>query len=275
MILFLIAAGLTVILGVLRVVNFAHGSLYMVGAFLTYSLSQALAPKTSSFWIALSLVPLVTAAVSLAIERGLLRFVYGREHLMQLLLTYALVLIFTDGVTVLWGRGFRSVAPPPGWTGAVELWGVSVPRYHLLVLAVGPAVAALLWVFLARTRLGRICRATAFDREMVDALGLNSSRVFAGVFALGGYLAGLAGVLVAPTTNIVQGMDAFMIVQAFLVVILGGLGNVWGSLACAMIFGVGEALGVLLLPRFSLVFPFVLSAAILAWRPSGLLKSAW
>ncbi|MDA8333661.1 MAG: branched-chain amino acid ABC transporter permease [Peptococcaceae bacterium] len=273
MTLFVVAAGLTLIFGVLRVINFAHGSLYMLGAFLAYSVASFLGP--AGFWPAMLIAPLVVALVSLGIERGLLRFIYDREHLIQILVTYGLVLVFSDLVQIVWGTGFKSLAPPPGLAGYVTVWGAALPRYNLFLFAVGILVAVGLALFLYRTRMGKICRATATDREMVDVLGVRSSRVFAAVFVLGGWLAGLGGALVAPTVSITPGMDVTIIIEAFLVVVIGGLGNVWGALVSSLILGAGESLGVLFLPRLAVAWPFFIAAVILIIKPSGLLKSVW
>lgn len=275
MILFIVASGLTLVFGVLRVINFAHGSFYMLGAFLAFTLATAWGAGFGGFWLALLVAPLAVAAVSLAVERGLLRTIYNREHLLQMLLTYSLVLIFNDVIKLIWGVEFKSLPVPGALTGSFAFLGASLPRYNSFLLLVGPVVAVGLWLFLHRTRIGKICRATATDREMVDALGINSRLVFAAVFALGGWLAGLGGVLMAPTVNIVLGMDTSIIISAFLVVVIGGLGNVWGTLLSALIFGMGESLGVLFWPRFALVFPFLIATVLLILRPSGLLKSVW
>jgi len=273
MILFVVAAGLSLIFGVLRVINFAHGSLYMLGAFLAYSVASFLGP--GGFWPAVAVAPLVVALVSLGMERGLLRFVYDREHLIQILVTYGLVLIFSDLVQIIWGTGFKSLAPPPGLGGYVTVVGAALPRYNLFLFAVGVLVAVGLALFLYHTRLGKICRATATDREMVDVLGIRSSRIFAGVFVLGGWLAGLGGALVAPTVSVTPGMDVAIVIEAFLVVVIGGLGNIWGALVSSLILGVGESLGVLFLPQLAVAWPFFIAAVILIIRPSGLLKSIW
>jgi len=176
MILFIVAAGLTVVLGVLRVVNFAHGTFYMLGAFITFSLVNWLTSVYGGFWIALLLAPLGVAALSLFIERVLLKRIYGKEHLLQLLLTYALVLIFGDLIKIIWGTSYKSLATPEFFSGSVSFLGSTIPTYNLLLLAIGPIVAFALWFFFSKTRIGKIVRATATDREMVDVLGINSSR---------------------------------------------------------------------------------------------------
>jgi branched-chain amino acid transport system permease protein len=275
MILFMVASGLTLVFGVLRVNNFAHGTLYMLGAYLAYSVTLLASKVEGGFWLALLIAPLIVALLSLVIERGLLRFIYKRDHLMQMLLTYSLILILGDLVKMIWGTDYKTFAMPPVLTGAVQVGEVSFPVYNLFLLIIGPAVAAGLWYFLNHTRLGKLCRATATDREMVDVLGRNSTWVFAFVFALGGWLAGLGGALIAPTTNIALGMDANINIYAFLIVVSGGLGNIWGALISSVLIGLGEALGVLFIPGLAIIIPYLIIGAILIVRPGGLLKSAW
>lgn len=275
MILFIVAAGLTVVLGVLRVINFAHGAMYMLGAFLAYSVIAWVGAAHGGFWVALLVAPLLVALISLLVERGLLRWVYHREHLVQLLLTYALVLIISDVVKILWGTEFKSIPIPEELAGSVQFMGATLPIYNFLLVGAGPVVAVCLWYFFSRTRLGKMCRATATDRETVDTLGINSAWVFAVVFSLGGLLAGLGGALIAPTTNIVQGMDVAVVVKVFLIVVVGGLGNIWGALLASLVFGVGESMGIMFWPRGAIVLPFLISALLLIVRPNGLLKSVW
>ena len=276
MLYFIVAAGLTLVFGVLRIINFAHGSFYMLGAFLSFSVAEMMGKQNpAGFWLALVVAPVVVAAFSIIIERGLLRFVYGQEHLIQMLLTYSLVLILGDLVKMVWGTEFKSVSVPGIFIGNLSLVGIIIPVYYVFMLVVGPVVALGLWLFLTRTVTGKICRATATDRQMVDVLGINSTRVFGTVFALGGWLAGLGGALMAPMVNIGMGMDASMVVYAFLVVVVGGLGNIWGTLISALILGVAEALGVLFLPNLAIVVPFAVIGILLIMRPSGLLKSVW
>lgn len=275
MIFFIVSAGLTLIFGVLRITNFAHGSLYMLGAFVAYSVSTFFGQGLNGFWLALLIAPIAVMLLSLLIERGLLRFIYNRDHLTQMLLTYSLVLIAGDLVKIVWGSEYKSMNIPEILRGSLNLWGASLPWYNAFLLLIGPIVALGLWFFLSKTNLGKICRATATDREMVDILGINSTRVFAMVFALGGWLAGLGGALIAPTTTVSMGMDANIIIYAFLIVVIGGLGNIWGALISSLIMGVGEAFGVLLIPDVAIILPYIIAGILLILRPSGLLKSAW
>lgn len=276
MLYFIVAAGLTLVFGVLRIINFAHGSFYMLGAFLSFTVAELLGKQSPyGFWLALLVAPLLVAAFSIIIERGLLRFVYKQEHLIQVLLTYALVLIVGDLVKIVWGTEFKSVSVPSIFIGNLSLAGIVIPVYYVFLLVIGPLVALGLWMFLKHTVTGKICRATATDRQMVDVLGINSTRVFGTVFALGGWLAGLGGALMAPMVNIGMGMDTSMVIYAFLVVVVGGLGNIWGTLISALILGVAESLGVLFLPNLAIIVPYVVIGVLLIIRPSGLLKSVW
>jgi len=274
MILFVVCAGLSFVLGVLRVPNIAHGSLYMIGAFATFTVTKLIAGP-AGFWIALIVAPLVVALVSLIAERALFCHLYQREHLMLLLFTFAISLILGDLVKIVWGAEYRSVSPPTLLKGSLSIIGGSLPRYNLFLLIIGPLVAIALWLFANKTKIGKISRAAAVDREMVGVLGINVSWVFAIAFVIGCYLAGVGGALVAPTASIIIGMDHWLIIEAFLIVTIGGLGNMWGALVGSLIFGVTQSLGVLIWPQFTIVFPYVAVVVILLLRPKGLLKSVW
>ena len=274
MILFTVCSGLSFVLGVLRVPNIAHGSLYMIGAFATFSLSKAIG-GSAGFWLALLLAPLVVAAISLVAERALFCHLYQREHLMLLLFTFALALILGDLTKIVWGAEYRSVSAPEVLKGSVSLLGASFPRYNLFLIFVGLLVAVALWLFVNKTKLGKISRAAAADRDMVGLLGINVSWVFSLAFILGCCLAGLGGALVAPTVSITLGMDHTLIIEAFLIVTIGGLGNMWGALVGSLIFGITQSLGVLIVPQFAIVFPYAAAVIVLLLRPKGLLKSAW
>lgn len=273
-ILFIVSSGLSLVLGVLRIPNLAHGSLYMIGAFLAFSVATWTG-GAAGFWLALVIAPLGVAVISLVAERGLFRYLYEREHLMMLLFTFALMLLFRDLVKLIWGSDYRSLSAPVVLQGSFTIFGLPFPKYNLFLLFVGPVVAVGLWLLINRTRMGKIARAAAVDREMVGAVGINVSRVFAFVFIIGCFLAGLGGALVAPTQNITQGMDHTLIMEAFLIVIIGGLGNIWGALLGALIFGLTDSLGILIWPQFSIVFPYVAVVVVLLFRPKGLLKAVW
>ena len=274
-ILFIVSSGLSLVLGVLRIPNVAHGSLYMIGAFLTYTIANALGGSTTAFWLALLLAPVGVALISFVVERGLFCHLYDREHLMLLLFTFSFTLVFGDLVKLIWGADYRSLTAPVYLQGSFSIFGLPFPRYNLFLLIVGPLVAVGLYFLTNKTKIGKIARAAAVDREMVGAVGINVSWVFAGVFVIGCFLAGLGGALVAPTQNITQGMDHAIIIEAFLIVIIGGLGNIWGALLGALIFGLTDAIGILVWPQFAIVFPYIAVIIVLLFRPQGLLKSVW
>ena len=275
-ILFIVSSGLTLILGVLRIPNIAHGSLYMIGAFLAFTISKVMGGGSLGFWLAMIVAPLGVALLSLVCERGLFQYLYEREHLMLLLLTFAFSLVFGDLVKLVWGGEYKSVPVPPVFQGFVPLFGgLPFPIYNLFLLILGPVVAIALWLLVNKTKIGKIARAAAVDREMVGAVGINVSWIFACVFVIGCFLAGLGGALVAPTVSVTLGMDATLIMEAFLIVIIGGLGNVWGALLGALIFGLTQSLGILIWPQFGIIFPYMAVIVVLLFRPTGLLKSTW
>jgi branched-subunit amino acid ABC-type transport system permease component len=285
MLLFIIASGLSLVFGVLRVINFAHGSLYMIGAFLAFSLSTLLTDGSlASFCLLLLVVPPAVAILGGILEVSLFRRVYREEHLLQLLLTYALVLILDDLVRLVWGGEPRSVARPDWLAESVEFLGLSLPSYNVFILAVGPVVALGLWYLLNRTRAGHLIRAAVTYPDTLAALGVNVSRVMTATFLLGCGLAGLGGVLVSALGSIDLGMGMEKIIECFAVVVIGGLGSVGGALLGSLIIGVGKTLfqfpfgqwafGVtvidLPLQRWALVFPYIAMALVLIWRPWGL-----
>lgn len=274
MILFIVCAGLSFVLGVLRVPNVAHGSLYMIGAFAAFTISSAV-DRSSGFWLSLIVAPVFVAFVGLLAERILLCHLYQREHLMLLLFTFALMLIFGDLVKIIWGAEYKSVTTAGVLQGSFMIFGLPFPRYNLFLLIIGPLVAVGLWLFTNKTKIGKVSRAAAVDREMVGIIGINVSWVFAAAFVIGCYLAGLGGALIAPTVSITLGMDHTIIIEAFLIVTIGGLGNMWGALVGSLIFGVTQSLGVLFWPQFAIVFPYLAVVVVLLLRPKGLLKSVW
>jgi branched-chain amino acid transport system permease protein len=271
MFLFLIAAGLSLIFGVLRVLNFAHGSFYMLGAYLAYQFVQWAGTGPGRFWWAVLGAAVGIAILGGLVERLLLRHLYGKDELYQLLFTYALVLILSDVAKVAWGTGQLSVSRPSGLTGAAHVAGTVVPYYNLFILLLGPAIALVFWVVLYRTRVGRFIRAAALDREMLGTLGINVDRLYTGVFVLGSFMAGLGGALVTPVKTIVPGMDVEIIVEAFIVVVIGGLGSFWGTFLGALVYGQVLSFGILIIPRFSIFSVFALMAVVLILRPWGLL----
>jgi branched-chain amino acid transport system permease protein len=274
MFLFIVASGLSLIFGVLRVLNFAHGSFYMLGAYAAWQITRWLSGVSGSFWIAVLGAAMFVAVLGALIERLLLRRLYNRPELYQLLFTYALVLILADAAKMLWGTQQLSVARPPGLDGSWQVLGATVVHYNLFIILIGPVIALACWLLLHRTSVGRMIRAAAYDREMLSALGGDVGRLYTLMFMLGSFLAGLGGALVTPVRSVVPGMDVEIIVEAFIVVVIGGLGSFWGTLLGALIFGQVLAFGILVLPGFSIFAVFALMAAILIVRPWGLLGRA-
>ena len=271
MFLFLIASGLSLIFGVLRVLNFAHGTFYMLGAYSAYQVIRWIGPGPGNFWISVLGAALAVALLGGLVERFLFRHLYGKEELYQLLFTYALVLVLGDGAKLVWGTQQKSVSRPPGLTGSFALFGATVPYYNLFIILLGPAIALGFWLVLQRTRVGRFIRAAALDRETLGALGVNVDALYTWVFVLASFLGGLGGALISPMRAIVPGMDTDVIVEAFVVVVIGGLGSFWGTFLGALIYGQVLSFGILLFPRFSIFSVFALMAAVLVIRPWGLL----
>jgi branched-chain amino acid transport system permease protein len=270
MFLFLIASGLSLIFGVLRVLNFAHGSFYMLGAYMAWQVVHWVTTTTGHFWLAALGAVIGVAVLGGIIERLMFRYLYDREELYQLLFTYALVLILGDAAKFAWGTEQLSVSRPSILNGSFEMFGTIVPYYNLFIILIGPAIALGVWTMLTRTGLGRMVRAAALDREMLDALGANVGWLYTGMFMLSAALAGLAGALVTPIQGIVPGMDVEIIVQAFIVVVIGGLGSFWGTFWGSMLYGQVLSFGILIFPGFSLFSVFALMAVILILRPWGL-----
>jgi branched-chain amino acid transport system permease protein len=271
MFLFIVASGLSLIFGVLRVLNFAHGSFYMLGAYMAWQITHWAGAASISFWIAVPGAALTVAILGGVIERLFLHHLYGRAELYQLLFTYALVLILGDIAKVLWGTQQLAVPRPAGLDGGLQVLGIVIPHYNLFMILLGPMIALGCWLLLRRTDIGRMVRAAAYDREMLSALGADVGKLYTIMFMAGSFLAGLGGALVAPVRSIVPGMDVDIIVEAFIVVVIGGLGSFWGTFLGAVIFGQVLAFGILVLPGFSIFAVFVLMAVVLVVRPAGLL----
>jgi len=271
MFLFLIASGLSLIFGVLRVLNFAHGTFYMLGAYLAFQFVQWTGVSGGMFWVAALAAAGVIALLGGVIERLLFRHLYGKEELYQLLFTYALVLILSDTARMIWGTQQKSVSRPPELTGAFSVFGATIPHYNLFILLLGPAIALTFWFVLQRTRVGRFIRAAALDRETLGALGVNVKALYTWVFVIASFLGGLGGALISPMRATTPGMDTEVIVEAFVVVVIGGLGSFWGTFLGALIYGQVLSFGILFFPRFSIFAVFALMAGVLILRPWGLL----
>jgi len=271
MLLFIIASGLSLVFGVLRVINFAHGSLYMIGAYVACTLATFLSGGSFfHFLLLLLVVPPVIAILGFVLETTLFRRVYQQEHLLQLLLTYALVLILDDVVRVIWGGDPRSVVRPDILAGSVSVLGMALPSYNVFVLLLGPIIALGLWYLLYRTRAGNVIRAAVHYPDTLGALGVNVSWVMTATFMLGCWLAGLGGVLVAALANVDLGIGMERIIECFAVVVIGGLGSVGGALLGSLIIGVGISFFQLPFGRWALVFPYLVMALVLIIRPWGL-----
>lgn len=269
--LFLVAAGLTIIFGVTRVVNFAHGSLFMLGAYLAYSITSELPRTPAAFFGGLLLAALVVALIGVLIEVLVLRRIYAAPEIFQLLATFGVVLVVQDLALWIWGPEELFAPRAPGLGGAVEMAGAFVPQWSLVVLAAGPLVYGVLWWVFNRTRWGLNVRAATQDGDMAAALGVNRRLLFTAVFALGSFLAGLAGALQIPRESVNLQMDLAVIVEAFVVVVVGGLGSISGAALAAVLIGLLHAFGIWLLPQSSLVLAFVAMALVLIARPHGLL----
>ncbi len=271
MFLFIVASGLSVVFGVMRVLNIAHGSIYMLGAYLSWQITQWLGAATGSFWLSVLGAALCVAVLGGLVERLLLRHLYGREDLYQLLLTYALVLILGDAARIVWGTQQLAMPRPAGLTGSFELFGAVVPYYNLFIIVLGPSIAVLCWLILSRTGIGRMIRAAAYDREMLAALGANVGRLYTLMFMAGSFLAGLGGALVTPIRSIVPGMDVEIIVDAFIVVVIGGLGSFWGVVVAALLVGLVKGLTVAAgFAQFSTAVIYAMMLFVLLARPRGL-----
>ena len=265
--LFLIASGLTLIFGVSRIVNFAHGSFYMLGAFLTYQVYPYIASGTTfGFLGSILICGVLVAVIGVVFEVLLLRRVYHAEELMQLVLTIAAVLIIRDVTKFTWGLDDVTVQLPDALAGAFVIGETWLPTYQLLMVAVGAVVVSVVWVLLKFTRAGIVLRAATDDRGMVALLGINQSYVFTGVFAVGSFLAGIAGGFAAAFESVNYLLDTRVIVLAFVVVVIGGLGNFYGALIAALTVGVVKALALLWAPQLSMVLVFLLMAVVLLTR---------
>jgi branched-chain amino acid transport system permease protein len=283
--LFLVAAGLTLIFGVTRVVNFAHGSLYMLGAYLAYTLVGTLGRGPAGFWGAVIIAALIVALIGALIETVLLKRIYAAPELLQLAATFGIVLIVRDAALAMWGPEDLLGPRAPGLSGAVGIFGPMIPSYDLFLLGVGPLVLLALWWLLERTRFGVLARAATENRTLASALGVNERTLFTTVFALGAFLAGLAGALQLPREPANLGMDLAIIAEAFVVTVVGGLGSIPGAFVAALLIGLTKALCIALgtvdvggfaiaFPKLTLVAEFVVMAIVLVAKPYGLMGTA-
>jgi branched-chain amino acid transport system permease protein len=265
--LFFLGVGLTLIFGIMRIVNFAHGSFYMLGAFIGYSTARL----TGSFWPALVLAPLAVGIVGTLLELGILRRLYRRDESAFLMVTFGLALVLGEIIRLSWGPEALQVEPPAAFAGIVFLFNEPFPTYRLFLAAAGVVVALAIWQFLERTRLGLLIRATSQNAEMVHALGIDVNLVRSAVFGIGCGLAGLGGVLAAPLLTASIGMAAEMIIDAFVIVIIGGMGSFPGSLIGAVLVAFVQVFGEYYLPDLALAFMYLVMLLVLVVRPGGLL----
>jgi len=264
--LFLLSVGLTLIFGMLDVVNLAHGSFYMLGAYA----GLGLVALTGSFWLAVLLAPAVVGGIGALVEGALLRPLYRRGPLDQVLLTFGLIYLFEDLVKWMWGGRIRSLPAPALLEGSMTFFGATVPSYRLFVIAFGLLVAVALWLVIERTRLGAVIRAGVFDAEMTAGIGIDIQRVFTGVFAFGAALGGLSGVIAGPIQSAYPAMGGEILVRTLIVVVVGGLGSLKGSLVGSLVIGQAETFGKAWFPDAAMLIIFVVMALILLFRPQGL-----
>ncbi len=272
--LFLVASGLTVIFGVTRIVNFAHGSLYMLGAYLAYSIVTNLPRGHFGFWGGVLLAALAVGLIGALLEVVLLRRIYRAPELFQLLATFGVVLVVQDLALLNWGAQDLLGPRAPGLRGSVEVLGLRFPLYELVLIGIGPLVLGLLLLLFKRTRWGTLVRAATQDREMVGALGVNQRWLFTSVFFLGSALAGLGGALQLPRESVNLHMDLAIITETFVVVVVGGLGSLPGAALAALLIGELHAFGILIFPKITLVLVFLVMAVVLVIRPRGFFGKA-
>lgn len=286
--LFLVAAGLTLVFGIMDFINLAHGVLYMVGAYLMVSLSGL----TGSFWWGLLLTLPATMLVGLVLEIAIFRRLYDRPHLDQVLATFALVMILSEGVKIIWGAAPLNVSMPELLSGSIPLAGpIRFPIYRLAIIAAGLATAFGLWFVIGRTRIGMLLRAGAHDRAMVSALGVDIGRLFMLVFAFGAMLAGFAGAMVSPILSVDPGMGDQILILGFVVIVIGGVGSIRGAFVASLLVGIIDTVGRIFGPivlkmvleldaatqagrTVAPMLVYILMAAILCWRPNGLFGRA-
>ncbi len=265
MLTFLVASGLTLVLGMMGVLNVTHAAFYMLGAYLAYTLTAYL----GSFWLALLGSPIIVAGLAVFIERFLLRKTYRGGHQLQLLLTFGLFFIVGELMRVIWGTAPLTVPVPRLFSGEVSIAGMSYPVYRLFILGFSFLVLIVVALILSRTRIGIIIRAAVGDPDMVDALGTNIPLVFSGVFAGGAVLAALSGVIAAPFLSVYSGMGLDALMDCFVVIVIGGFGSLLGAFIASLMLGQLHSFGVLWIPKLAVVFQFLLMAIVLVVKPTG------
>jgi len=266
--LILIASSLSLIFGVMGVINFAHGALAMLGAYLGYSLIQA----GLNFWVALIVSPLIIGVIGLTVEIFTLRPLYRENPIFQFFLTFGLAMVIANVVLQIWGGDALGIDKPAFLRGPVSILGVYYPKFRLFVFLFSAVLAIGLWLFIAKTKWGIILRAGIHNRELVEAFGINMHSVFTVVFALGSALAAIAGVILGTMRNLNPEMDGALIIGGLIAVVIGGFGSFRGAVLGALILGLAESFGANIMPGFSKFTPYIIMVAILLWRPEGLAK---
>jgi len=267
LLLFILAAGLSLIFGMMDVINLAHGSFFMVAGFVGVALADDL-----GFWLALLATVAIVTALGLAVELSLLRPLYNRDHLDQILLTFGLALVLEDASEWIFGTTIQSLDAPEAFSGAAGFLGITIPSYRLLVIAVGLTLGAGLYLMLEKTRLGSIIRAGVSNREMVSALGFNITAIFGGVFVLGIALAAFAGFMGAPILGVYAGLDFEVLILTLIVVVIGGLGSLTGAFWAGLLIGITQILGQAYFPSLAALMIYFVMAVILLVRPQGLFQ---
>ncbi len=269
LLLFLLAAGLTLIFGIMGVVNLAHGAFYMLGAYMAYALTAA----WGNLALAIAVGTLLSVAFGWLLEKILFRHFYHRSHLDQVLLTFGVIYIFEELRSMLWGDDVHNVAVPALLDWSIQLTDtLSYPAYRLFMLAMCSALALALWFMISKTKLGMKIRAGAFNSDMAQSLGINIVRLHSLVFAMGVALAALSGMLIAPLSSVYPHMGAQVLIMCFVVVVIGGIGSVRGALTAALLVGLVDTFGKVLLPQFASMLVYVLMALVLLYKPEGLFK---
>ena len=269
MLLFLLAIGLSVVFGLMDYLNLSHGTIYMFAAYVAFSIAQL----GGSFWAALAVAPLVAAAVGVLLYFVLLKRAERTGHLTQVLLTVGVIYMGTDLLRIAYGDLPKGLSQPALLGGTVDLAGIRYPAYRLFIIALGLVVMTVLYLVLERTRLGALVRAGVDDRATAETLGIDIAKVFALVFGIGTYLAGVAGVVAAPIFGIYPGMDVSIIILVLIVVVVGGLGSLRGAILGSVLIGFADTFGKILLPQFAMMMIYLVMAIALIFRPSGLMPA--
>lgn len=275
LLLFLVASGLTLIFGIMGVINLAHGSFYMIGAYMAYGLAPFVASSFGGgFFSVLAIGLMLSVLLGYLLEWVFFSYLYGREHLQQVLMTYGLILVFEEIRSLLLGDDVHGVKPPAGLDGVVPLGDLmTYPVYRLFISGVCLALALAMWFVFTRTRLGMRIRAGTFNREMVQSLGIDITWLYRIVFAAGVGVAAFAGMIAAPVSSVYPGMGNSVLIICFVVVVIGGIGSIRGAMLAALLIGFVDTFGKVFLPQAAGVLVYVLMALILLWRPSGLFKA--